>query len=127
MGQGYHCSEAILLAVGEYKLGSVDNQAIRLSTALAGGIGCCFQETCGGLTGGTMLIGALYGRTRPDENDDFCQKLAARYQAEFNRELGATRCADLKASGFGEGGKWPCSVLIERAAGILFDLLADEG
>jgi C_GCAxxG_C_C family probable redox protein len=126
MGQGYHCSEAILLAVGEHKLGSVDDQALRLSTPFAGGIGCSLQETCGGLSGGALLIGALYGRTKPDENDDYCQKLTARYVEEFCRELGAIRCADLRESGFGEDGKWPCSVLVERAARILFDILADE-
>ena len=115
-----------MLAVGEYVLGSVDDQMRRMSTALAGGIGCSFKEACGGLSGGALLIGALYGRTRPDENDDFCQKLTARYLDEFHRQLGATRCGDLRASGYGDDGQWPCSVVVERSARILLELLASE-
>jgi hypothetical protein len=40
-------------------------------------------------------------------------------------ELGTSRCFDLRESGFGSEGKWPCSTLVERAAGILLEVLAE--
>jgi C_GCAxxG_C_C family probable redox protein len=115
-----------MLAVGEYLLGRVDDQVLCMTTGLAGGAGCAQQETCGALTSGALLIGALYGRTRSDEDDSQCQKLAAEYRGRFAQELGATLCCDLRANGYGSGGTRPCSVLVERAANILLDVLNVE-
>lgn len=35
---GYHCSEAIFLAIGRHYLGELDAQAVRMTTPFAGGI-----------------------------------------------------------------------------------------
>ena len=115
-----------MLAVGEYLLGRVDDQVLCMTTGLAGGAGCMQQETCGALTSGALLIGALYGRTRSDEDDSQCQKLAAEYRERFAQELGAMLCCDLRANGYGSGGTQPCSTLVEQAARILLQVLAIE-
>jgi len=112
--------------VGEYLLGYVDYWVQRMTTGLAGGVGCSHQEMCGALSGGVLLIGALHGRTTPTEDDRECQRLAAEYRERFAQELGATRCCDLRASGYGSGGTQPCSTLVERAARILLQVLAIE-
>ena len=112
--------------MGEYLLGSVDSLAQRMATGLAGGVGCSYQEMCGALSGGVLLIGAVHGRTQPNEDDRECQRLAAEYRERFAQELGATRCCDLRASGYGSGGTQPCSTLVERAARILLQVLAVE-
>jgi C_GCAxxG_C_C family probable redox protein len=112
--------------VGEYLLGQVDYWAQRMATGLAGGVGCSYQEMCGALSGGVLLIGALHGRTKPAEDDRECQRLAAEYRERFAQELGTTRCGDLRASGYGSGGTQPCSVVAERAARILLQVLAVE-
>jgi len=113
--------------VGEYLLGYVDYWVQRMTTGLAGGVGCSHQEMCGALSGGVLLIGAVRGRTQPTEDDRECQRLAAEYRERFAQELGATRCGDLRANGYGSGGTQPCSVLVERAASILLDILNVEG
>jgi C_GCAxxG_C_C family probable redox protein len=95
----------------------------RMTTGLAGGVGCSHQEMCGALSGGVLLIGALHGRTKPTEDDRECQRLAAEYRERFAQELGATLCCDLRANGYGSSGTQPCSVLVERAASILLDVL----
>lgn len=51
MNAGYHCSEAILLAVGGHYLGDVPPQAVRMSTPFAGGVGSTHLDLCGALTG----------------------------------------------------------------------------
>jgi C_GCAxxG_C_C family probable redox protein len=115
-----------VLAVGEYLWGQVDERIRCMTTGLAGGVGDTRQELCGALSGGVLLIGALYGRTRPDEDDGRCLRLASRYREQFAGELGTTRCFDLRASGYGSDGKWPCSVLVERATRVLLETLAIE-
>ncbi len=43
----------------------------------------------------------------------------------FIHQLSATRCADLRALGYGSQGKWPCSVLVERAVHIFLRTLRE--
>jgi C_GCAxxG_C_C family probable redox protein len=119
MDAGYHCSEAILLAVGEYYLGDVSPQALRMSTPFAGGVGSTHLELCGALTGGLMVIGGLAGRENEVINDDRCQALAAAYRAEFLQSFGWLKCQDLKEHWIGTAGQDSCRVLVEKAAGVL--------
>jgi C_GCAxxG_C_C family probable redox protein len=114
-----------MLAVGEYVLGNVDDQTLKMTTGFAGGIGATHQELCGALSAGILIIGALYGRTQPNEDDSLCQILAANYRNRFNQELGSINCGELRAERFGSGGQEPCSVLVERAAQLLLDILSD--
>ncbi len=54
-----------------------------MATGLAGGVGGTHQELCGALSAGVLLIGALYGRLTPDEDDGPCYDLASRYRERF--------------------------------------------
>ncbi|UCC89969.1 MAG: C_GCAxxG_C_C family protein [Anaerolineales bacterium] len=107
-------------------LGQVDDQVRRMATGLAGGVGGTHQELCGALSAGVLLIGALYGRLTPDEDDGPCYDLASRYRERFIQEWGTTRCGELRAMGYGSDGSMPCSVLVERAARIFLELLASK-
>ena len=123
MDAGYHCSEAILLAVGGYYLGEVSPQAVRMSTPFAGGVGSTHAELCGALTGGLMVIGGLAGRADAMTNDDRCQELAAAYRAEFLRTFGWLKCQDLKDHWIGIAGQESCRALVEKAAGELVGVI----
>ena len=112
-----------MLAVGEHLLGPLDDQVLRMSSGLGGGVGSTQQELCGALSGGVLIIGALYGRTRPDQDDEECSRLVSTYRERFLEEFGTTCCADLRERGFGSEGRWPCSTLVARSATILLDLL----
>ena len=111
--------------MGEHQWGHVDDNVLRASSGLAGGVGCSEEELCGALSGGAMVIGGIYGRTDPETDDDECQRLVCAYRDRFAQEFGTTRCFDLQESGFGSEGQWPCSVLVERATGILLGVLAE--
>ncbi len=103
-----------------------DPWLVRLATGLGGGVGGTREELCGGLSGGLLVIGARYGRADPGASDQPAYRLSARYREKFIEEFGMTRCQDLRDSGFGSKGHWPCSALIERAARVLLDVLEEE-
>ena len=114
-----------MLAVGEHLWGRVDDQVLRMSSGLAGGIGCSHEEACGVLSGGALLIGSLYGRTHPEQDDTECNRLVCLFRDRFATALGTTNCGALRASGYGSEGQWPCSTLVERAVRILLEVVAE--
>ena len=81
--------------MGEHVLGPVASQVIRMSSALAGGVGRCRQEMCGALTAGVLIIGALYGRANLEEDDGLALALAERYRSDWLAEFGHTQCEPL--------------------------------
>ncbi|NDJ75985.1 MAG: C_GCAxxG_C_C family protein [Chloroflexi bacterium] len=119
MRQGYHCSEAILMAVGEFLNLALDENVIRASSGFAGGVGRS-RDLCGAISGGVMLIGIEHGRTSADQNDDFCQELSARFHQRFVAELGSSQCAALREQ------HESCAILVEQAARILIDVLEEK-
>ncbi len=123
MENGYHCSEAIILAVGEGYLPKVDPLLLRASTPFAGGIGTGKTDLCGALSGGILLIGALYGRADGRTNDDRCLALAAEFRERFLREFGFTNCQALKDNWVGKPGQASCKDLTGRSAGLLIEVL----
>ena len=122
----WHCSEGMLLAVGEHYLGEINPGVLRSSTAFAGGVGGTNEELCGALASGLMVISALYGRTDAQTNDDRCMDLAAAYRARFLEHFGNIKCADLKEHWVGKNGQETCAELMADAAGVLVDVLEGE-
>jgi C_GCAxxG_C_C family probable redox protein len=123
LNSGWHCSEGILMAVGEHYLGDVDVLALHLTTPFAGGIGGTHEELCGALTGGIMAIGAIHGRNSSSTNDDHCMELVKKFRRRFTEHFGDKVCADLKANWVGKEGQEDCAELVAQAAGILVDVL----
>ena len=113
----------MVLAVSEQLWGEVDQRLLRASSGLAGGLGCGHQELCGALGGGALIIGALYGRTSAAEDDTQCNRRVCEYRDRFLQQFGTTCCQELRDSGYGSQGQWPCSVLVEGATRILYEVL----
>ncbi len=112
-----------MLSVGELKLGPLDQQTVKMTTGFAGGVADSRQELCGAFSAGVMVIGALTGRSDPNQDDQKCFRLVEKYQNQFNQVIGSISCPQLRAEKYGSGGAEPCSVLIQRAANILLDVL----
>lgn len=112
-----------MLAVGEHLLGHLEPQAARMATGLGGGLGGTHQELCGALSGGALVIGALYGRHHLPASDEPAFSLAARYRERFLSELGATQCEQIRTWVEAPGGPSSCAPVVERAALLLLDLL----
>ncbi len=109
-------------------VGDEARRQVRLASGLAGGLGGTQQEMCGALSGGVLVIGALYGRECANDDDPLAYRLSACYRESFRAELGDTQCARLRETVVhGTGGLGSCAVLVERAAGILLRVLRDCG
>jgi C_GCAxxG_C_C family probable redox protein len=112
-----------MLSVGEYKLNPLNKMAVKMTTGFAGGVADSRQELCGAFSAGIMVIGALYGRTTPKEDDQECFQLVDTYKERFNQVLGSIYCPKLRAEKYGSGGIEPCSVLVQKAAEVLLEVL----
>ncbi len=116
----------MLLAVGEHVLDNLEPRCARMATGLAGGVGDTQQEMCGALSGGVLVIGGLFGRESLNQDDLPALDLAKRYRKRFLDELGTTQCARLRETVvYAPGGLGSCASLVERAASILLELLAE--
>ena len=115
-----------MLAVGGHVLDDLDPRFVRMATGFAGGVGESKQEMCGALSAGVMIIGALYGRSSLGEDDLPALDLAARYRECFAAELGTTHCGTLYDQVHAPVGPGSCSSVVERAARILLELLAEQ-
>lgn len=125
--QGYHCSEAVVLAVAPTVVPDWHPACLRLANGFAGGLGGTQQEMCGALAGGIMVIGALFGRQEL-KDDALAQQLSARLREAFWASFGGSQCAWLRTNVVEPpGGLGSCSVLVPRATGVLLDVLAEAG
>ena len=115
-----------MLAVGGHVLGSLNPHMVRMATGFAGGLGESKQEMCGTLSAGVMLIGALHGRNSLEADDRPALDLATRYRKRFAAELGTTHCGPLYDQVHVPSGLGSCSVVVERAALVLLELLAEQ-
>lgn len=85
-----------MIAVGGHYLGHVPEALIRASCPFAGGIGGCRHDLCGVLSGGVMVLGALWGRVSSAENDRFVLDLTARYRERFVGVYGTATCEAIR-------------------------------
>jgi len=116
----------MVLAVGGCLLGEeTAHGCVRWATGLAGGLGGGKQETCGALSGGAMVIGGLYGRDGPEEDHARAWDPAIRYRERFLTAFGTTRCEPLYEQVHAPDGLGSCSLVGERAARILWDVLSE--
>jgi C_GCAxxG_C_C family probable redox protein len=122
----WHCSEGIFKAAGSHYLEEITQQALRMTTPFAGGLGSTKYGLCGALSGSIMLIGAIHGRVDAKVNDDHCMELTKTYREKFLECFGCARCADLREE-WGEGcPNGTCADLVAEAAGLLVDVLEEE-
>ncbi|MBE9508000.1 MAG: C_GCAxxG_C_C family protein [Chloroflexi bacterium] len=116
----------MLLVVGGHVLGDLSPQCARMATGFAGGVGDTQQEMCGALSGGVLVIGGLLGRESLKESDWPALKLATRYRRRFLAEFGYTQCGRLREEVvYTSGGLGSCAALVEQAATILLEFLAE--
>lgn len=112
-----------MLAVGGHLMGELPDECIRMASGFTGGIGGSHEEICGAISGAVMVIGGLYGRVGPDEDDQVSQTLCAQYRAAFLHEFGVTSCGPLRAWVHEPAGPGLCSAVVERAASLLLEVI----
>lgn len=93
--QGFHCSEAVLRGAAAALNLQLNETLLRVSTGFRGG-GGGYGDRCGALEAGAMLIGWIFGRVRPEEDNSCASGLVHWLHERFATELGSTTCSVLK-------------------------------
>ncbi len=79
---GFHCAESVSKAIMEVYGSNISHDIPKVATAFGGGLGRTKQDICGGLTGGIIAIGFLYGRSEPGTDWTVASDLAAFIDSE---------------------------------------------
>jgi len=133
------CSRSVLQAL-QIHLHLGDGEALRASTALAGGV-ARMGETCGALTGSIMAIGLVFGREELEDIRAYRNTMEASYEMfnRFKEKIGGTMCSEIQKKLFGRsfdfkkseeaeewykaGGLEKCPMVCAIAARIAADII----
>lgn len=97
---GYNCAEAVFLAFREWLGMDVPREMVRAFTGLGGGLGHA-GCMCGALTGSSLVLGLLKGRTDPDEQSrKQAYDLSREFHDRFEANFGYTCCRSLNPHPF---------------------------
>lgn len=108
--KGFNCAECVLEAVLEIIDTNVSKETLKLATGFGGGIGL-FGDSCGAITGATMAVGAVHGRSGlPDGGDSILKssvkelygnpglyRLFNQIPNRLKSKYGHTLCRDISA------------------------------
>jgi C_GCAxxG_C_C family probable redox protein len=89
------CSQAVLLTFQEL-LGLEDELTFKAAGPLCAGLG--MGRACGALTGGVMVLGMMYGRSRIQDGLNGLlpgMGIAQRLVQRFEKEFGTTACSEI--------------------------------
>lgn len=97
----YHgCAQCVLGALMQCFPMIEDPSAFKAATGLGGGIGLSIEGSCGGLTGGVLALGLLFGReldNLPDKEGLRFRsyRMANRLHERFVEEFGSSLCRSI--------------------------------
>lgn len=119
---GLHCAEAVVAAIQD-EMGERMDQAVAHATPFGGGVGRSFDEMCGALSGGLILIGHFHGRTVADQGWDVPARMGRKLRESFLEQFQSTHCATLRER-FGEEKQMQeCAKIVECVAEKMYQLL----
>ncbi|GAK59989.1 C_GCAxxG_C_C family protein [Candidatus Vecturithrix granuli] len=124
---GFHCAEAVALAIAEAFADVAHSDLPRVASAFCGGVAVTKQELCGALSGGIIAIGYLTGRMKPGENIQLTKELAAALRTQFIARYGATKCQTVLDTLGPQENAMKCKELSAQVAGMLAQLLREKG
>lgn len=125
--QGYHCSEAVILAAGPVLVPNWHHDCLKLATCFGGGVAGSRLEICGALAGSIMIIGAIFGRSHL-QDDTHANYLAAQFRRMFEAKFTDTTCGILRETiVYTENGLGSCSILTQQTTEMLVDFLTENG
>lgn len=82
----------------------LDPMLIKAGYLLSGGLAQCGRGTCGALSGASLIVSSIYGRSR-EEFADFTDKRALNMmvsiQSKFEEKFGAINCRNVQEKIFG--------------------------
>ena len=124
---GFHCAEAVSETIIESFSKEPVSHIPKAASGFGGGIGGTKCETCGALTGGVIALGWLYGRMEPGTDKQKIYVLAAEFRNRFLDKFGSTNCRAILDNLGSQENMMKCKKLAGDAAGILYDIVLEEG
>lgn len=99
------CCQCTIAAIQD-ALGIKDDAVFKAGSGLTAGGGISCEGSCGGFTGGVMVMSSVFGRRREKWNDDKAEKDCAHRMARalldrFNQEYGTSICKTIHQIIFG--------------------------
>jgi C_GCAxxG_C_C family probable redox protein len=89
----YNCAESVLLAAAE-RLRKCNPSVPLVATAFGGGMGRK-GSVCGALTGALMVLGLVYGRSKPSDDKEKIYELTRELYDGFTKRFGSPFCSKL--------------------------------
>ena len=123
---GFHCAESVSKAIIEVYGNNISHDIPKVATAFGGGVGRTKQDICGGLVGGFIALGFLYGRSEPGTDWAVASDLAAELRKKFVQKHGTTNCGTLLEAFGPQENMMLCKQLSGEVAGMLADILEEH-
>lgn len=122
--QGFSCSESVVHAAIDE--GLCDKSLLSVATAFSGGMssGCL----CGAVAGAQMVLGANFGKTNQNGNEESARAKAKEFIDEFKSKRKATCCKVLSA-GYDFSSperKQNCTCIVDECAQILENIVESK-
>lgn len=111
-----------MVAVGDHLWGATPEILFKVACPFGGGVGGCREEVCGVISGATIILGALRGRTAPGQDDNALRETVCEFRKRFAAaHNGQTICNPIRNS-FPEVDKrcWP---VVAEGVRILMEML----
>jgi C_GCAxxG_C_C family probable redox protein len=122
---GYHCAEVITRTLLDFFDKGSSVQASRCASGFCGGIGGCYKDVCGALSGGIIVLSCLFGREKGNKNITKLCEISTKYREQFISQFGSTICSTLKDEIEKRNDLESCHDLTAKATVILFTLIEE--
>lgn len=125
---GYNCAESTVQAFRMAGVVKISEDSLKLASGFGGGLGKA-RSLCGALSGCTMVISSLTGRSNPHEKPlQEVYDLSREFHDVFQTHFSSVMCKDLMGFEFGTREHLKtCLVLSKDASVLLANFLDSKG
>jgi len=124
--EGYNCAESVVRAFRDLLNLNISDEALKMATGFGGGLGQA-GCMCGALSGATMVLGILQGRSNKDQSRGPAYSSSQQFHGIFAAEFGATCCRVLNRHEFGsKDQRLTCLKITSTTADLLYKYIQDK-
>ena len=123
---GFNCAESVARSFRDLLNLAVSDEALKMASGFGGGLGHA-GCMCGALSGATMVLGMLQGRSSKEQNRGPVYSSAQEFHNIFSSEFGATCCRILNPYDFGsQEQRRTCLQITGTTADLLMKYIIDK-